>query len=94
MQQGADHIFLILAVPVGEGGRLQAMGQPVHLETAKVAVKQPEMIENPVRVALGKLPVALADLVPVLLGALFHVGEGGALFRADGHIAHALTPHQ
>jgi hypothetical protein len=77
MQQGADHIFLVPAVAVGEGGRLQGMGQAIDWKTAEIAIQQFEVGEDAVGQQGGELDEVLGDDAPVVGCTVFHVGELG-----------------
>ncbi len=48
VEQRANHVFLVHAVPVGKRRRLQRMFQPVDGESAAIAFQHPQMREHAV----------------------------------------------
>ena len=85
VDQGADDVFLVHAVAVGEAGGLQRVLQPVDGETAAIALEHSQMRQNPVRQVLVERHRGGGDLHPVGLGSVGHRGELGAVGRVLGH---------
>ena len=77
MQQGADHVFLVLAIAVGQGGRLQAMREPVDGKAAAIALEQQQVVEHAAGQLAGVGRELFGDQRPVGLRAFAHVAEGG-----------------
>ena len=75
VQQGAHHVLLVLAVAVGQGGGLQAVGEAVHREAAAIAFQQLQVGDDAIGQFLGETAEGLADDLPILGGALFHMLE-------------------
>ena len=89
MQQGADDVFIVLAVAMGEGGGLQAVLEPVDPEPAEIAFQQPQVRHDPVRQSFAELAKIIGNDLPVLGLAVLHVGEGGAGLC---HVVHCGGP--
>ena len=79
VEQGAGDVVVVAVGPVGAGCRLQRVGQAVDAEATEVAVEQAQMGDHPI----GELRIELQrrgdDVTPVLLGALRHRRERGAI---------------
>ena len=85
VQQGTDHIFVILSITVGQGGGLQAVLEPVDLETTEITFQQAQVRHDAIGQAFAEVAEGLGDDLPVLAGAVLHVGELGA---GCGHVIH------
>ncbi|MNO94166.1 hypothetical protein D3C76_857800 [compost metagenome] len=79
MEQSTDHVFLVFAASVGEGGGLQGVGQAVHRKTAVIASEQFQVAEDAVGQGGGKVGEMAGNRGPILGCAIVHVGEAGAL---------------
>ena len=81
MHQGADDIFLVHAGPVGAGGGLQAVLQPVDQKAVTLIPEQRQLAHQPVGQALGEVMVRLRDRQPVGPRRLGHRAKARALRR-------------
>jgi len=72
VHQGADHIFLVAAVPVSPGGGLKGVLQPGHGEPAAVVGQHVQVGDEAVRKGLVEGGAGPADGGPVLFRGLHH----------------------
>ena len=87
VDEGAGDVVVVAVRPVGACRRLQRVRQAIDAEAAEVTVEQAQVGDDAIAEVGVELQRRGDDVPPVLLGALGHRREGGAVGsrRVGGH---------